>query len=378
MVLELYRTYDRDLTTRVQEELLNLGHKGNFSPNSISVLRKRYFAKDKRGLPQENVEELFSRIASNIAYADFHHTNSEERMRETARQFYEIMLNQEFIPNSPTMMNAGRPMQQLSACFVLPIEDDMGSIFSGIYKTSMVHKSGGGTGFNFSRIRRKNAFVSTTYGKASGPVSFIGAYDEATESVNQGGFRRGANMGIIRIDHPDAIEFIHAKDKADRRNLELLEKFKQKFGEDAPQLRYLETIVVETHQLKNFNISVAITDEFMDAYKKRGFYELKKHDGTPLTRRDIESDLVAEKEELIKKGEVNYRLKDDLVIDANSGEEVGRIEDGIVKINAKTVFEIIARNAWKRGEPGVIFIDEITRHNPTPGLGEIESTNPCG
>lgn len=267
--------------------------------NAIKVLERRYFARDEHGEVIENTEGLFKRVAHAIAMADEGVLSSDE-IKASEEEFYQIMTNLEFLPNSPTLMNAGRPLGQLSACFVLPIEDSMESIFETIKNAALIHKSGGGTGFSFSKIRSTGATVKTTGGVASGPISFMKVYNAATEAVKQGGTRRGANMGILRVDHPDILQFITCKQD----NLEIT----------------------------NFNISVGVTEAFMQAVEKGEDYEL---------------------------------------IDPHTKEVVK-------KLNAEKVFNTIVNNAWNNGEPGIVFLDRINRENTVPGAGEIESTNPCG
>jgi ribonucleoside-diphosphate reductase alpha chain len=278
--------------------------RATLSDNARLVLARRYLKKDEAGEPTEAPETMFWRVARVIAEEDRQHGASDAAIEELARQFYDLMSTGKFEPNSPTLMNAGRPLGQLSACFVLPVDDALSNGESGIYDTlksmALVHQSGGGTGFSFSRLRSTGDTVRSTMGVASGPVSFMKLYDASTEVVKQGGTRRGANMGILRVDHPDIREFITCKD--------------------------------DTSQVTNFNISVAITDAFMDAVRADGSYELKS---------------------------------------PRSGEVVGTE-------NAREIFDMIVHGAWKTGEPGVFFIDRANAYNPVPALGSYEATNPCG
>jgi ribonucleoside-diphosphate reductase alpha chain len=269
------------------------------TPQAITILEKRYLKKDTRGQVVETPEGMFWRVAKNVAEAErfYNHQTPPEELSKT---FFDLMASLEFLPNSPCLMNAGRDLQQLAACFVLPVEDSLDHIFEAVKQTALIHQSGGGTGFSFSRLRPKDDTVRSTGGMASGPVSFMRVFNMATEVIKQGGTRRGANMGVLRVDHPDILEFI--------------------------------TIKKNLKEMENFNLSVGITKTFMEAIATEGEYDLVN----PRTNRSVRH------------------------------------------LRAKEVLEAMVSAAWETGDPGILFLDHINEANPTPELGEMESTNPCG
>ena len=271
----------------------------DISKNALEVLKRRYLAKAEDGTPLETVEQMFRRVSDSVAAADAKYSAGAD-ISGLSDAFFELMTSLKFLPNSPTLMNAGRPLGQLSACFVLPVGDSMVEIFDTVKNAALIHQSGGGTGFSFSRLRQAGATVRSTGGVASGPVSFMKVFNMATEAVKQGGTRRGANMGILRVDHPDIEEFISCK----KNNADIT----------------------------NFNISVGLTEAFMEAVEKNADYD---------------------------------------IIDPRTKAPCG-------KKNARKLFDAIVEAAWSNGEPGIIFLDRLNRDNVVPGQGEIESTNPCG
>lgn len=270
-----------------------------FTQFALRILEKRYLKKDSQGRVIESPEEMFWRVSRNIAEAEkiYDSSASTESLSE---DFFRMIASLDFLPNSPCLMNAGKTLQQLAACFVLPVEDSLESIFETVKYTALIHQSGGGTGFSFSRLRPKDDPVQSTGGMASGPVSFMRVFNMATEVIRQGGTRRGANMGVLRVDHPDILEFVQIKK--------------------------------QPGEMENFNLSVGITKRFMEALQRDEAYDL---------------------------------------INPRTGKIAGRLR-------ARMVFDTIATAAWETGDPGVLFLDWINESNPTPQLGEMESTNPCG
>ena len=306
MVYYIYAIYIRPVRTEAI-----MGFMAVLTPNALRVLEKRYLWRDVDGQVTETAEQLFARVAGAVCQAEKKWSDDSHAVKKIETDFFKAMYAGKFLPNSPTLMNAGKKQGQLSACFVLPVPDSLEGIFETCKNAALIHKTGGGTGFSFSRLRPTNDRVNTTTGVASGPVSFMSVYDAATEAIRQGGTRRGANMGMLRVDHPDIEEFIGAKK--------------------------------DTGKLNNFNISVAVSDRFMEALEDDADYEL---------------------------------------IHPGSGEATGRRK-------ARKIFEEIVSNAHATGEPGVVFIDRINAYDPIiesrdqqgkviTGTESIEATNPCG
>ena len=293
----LYR--ERRSEIRMAKSVLGITDDLKLPLNTMEVLKKRYLLKDDHKNIVETPSELFRRVASHVAQAEKNFKSSlvPEKVEE---KFYHMMRLLEFMPNSPTLMNAGASLGQLSACFVIPVADSIDGIFEALKNMAKIHQTGGGTGFNFSNLRPKGDLVSSTKGEASGPVSFMNIFDQATEVIVQGGKRRGANMGILRCDHPDIVEFIEAK--------------------------------IEKDRFSNFNLSVGVTDRFMKAIADNGEFDL-----------------------------INPRT-----------------QKRVKRVKARSIFDLIVNAAWLTGDPGLIFLDEINRKNPTPQIGPIEATNPCG
>jgi len=277
-----------------------LNKKVDLSENAVRVLERRYLKRDEEGVLLEKPLDMFIRVARNIASAEKKYGKTEQEIIHLEKQFFNIMTDLDFLPNSPTLMNAGKELQQLAACFVLPVGDSMTAIFEALKETALIQKSGGGVGYSFSSIRPKNDVVLSTKGVSSGPISFMTVFNAATDTIKQGGTRRGANMGILRVDHPDILDFITSKENNEK--------------------------------LTNFNISVGVTETFMKAVENDDEYEI-----------------------------VNPRTK-----------------EVVNKYKAREVFNKIVENAWKNGDPGIIFLDRLNKDNPTPDQGQIESTNPCG
>lgn len=293
----LYRENRSEI--RLTKSILGLQDDLKLPINALEVLKKRYLLKNDNRNIIETPSELFRRVASFVSNGEKNfksHFNPEE----VEEHFFNMMKNFEFMPNSPTLMNAGTTIGQLSACFVIPVEDSMDGIFEALKAMAKIHQTGGGTGFNFSHLRPRGDLISSTKGEASGPVSFMTIFDNATKVITQGGRRRGANMGILRCDHPDILEFIEAK--------------------------------LDKDMLSNFNLSVGVTDKFMKSVMNDQSYNLIN----PRTKKKVRT------------------------------------------LKARIVFDSIVHAAWRTGDPGLIFLDEINRKNPTPFIGEIEATNPCG
>ena len=340
----------------------------NIPDESVKVLEKRYLKRDNHGKLIETGEDMLKRVARDISAAEvlydekfkesinpnystqelYNLSEKSEKAKKYNKEFFDVMKNRYFLPNSPTLMNAGRELQQLSACFVLPIGDSMEEIFETQRDMAVVHKSGGGTGFSFSNLRPNGAYISSTSGYSPGPVSFLFTYNESAGQITQGGKRRGANMGVLNASHPDALDWAIAKK--------------------------------QEGVLSNFNLSIAFTDEDIESIKKDDYILMKDPRGKSYGLKNAKSRV---KEILFGKGDVfktAWALSEDekSIISTYSKEIVGKVENGKIYVKAKKLFDMIVQVVWERGEPGVIFLDKINKYNPTPKMGKIESTNPCG
>ncbi|MEN7982365.1 MAG: adenosylcobalamin-dependent ribonucleoside-diphosphate reductase [Nanoarchaeota archaeon] len=354
----------------------NLKDNLDIPKSSVTVLESRYLKKDSFGNILETGEDLMKRVAKDIASAEVLHieefkdkipkdiTTEElyklaeqcDKAKEIEKEFLELMTSGKFLPNSPTLMNAGRKLQQLSACFVLPIKDSIEDIFETQKQMAVVHKSGGGTGFSFNDLRPNGAFIKSTSGYSPGPLSFLFTYNESAGQITQGGKRRGANMGIIRANHPDALCFA---------------KIKQ-----------------QEKVLANFNLSIAFSNEEIELVKNDGYILMKDPRGTNYTTGESVDYTVENAEKRVKeitfgrgeKFETSWMLSEDQtkILDVETKQEIGKVENNKIYIKAKMLFDLIIKGAWEKGEPGIIFIDKMNEGNPTPEIGEIKSTNPCG
>jgi ribonucleoside-diphosphate reductase alpha chain len=324
------------------------------SENALRVLRARYLKKDESGVLTETPRELFGRVAETIAAAELNYGGEAQRAAWSAR-FFDLIVSGRFLPNSPTLMNAGREMGMLSACFVLPVKDSIGEIFDSIKNTALIQKAGGGTGFAFDELRPTGDYIKSSGGTTSGPISFWRAFSEATNAIQQGAFRRGANMGMMYIHHPDILKFLHAKQ--------------------------------DLTQFTNYNISVKLTDEWMDSFLQdpdsahvvrnpRTGRELVIPRDVVIARYDIRSLIPVQRG---TDGELRAVEREGAAASGTAADSTARsLPFGVAVYSKRDIWEIIVRHAHATGEPGVVFIDRINEHNPTPHVGRIEATNPCG
>ncbi len=300
-----------------------------FGENALRVLEARYLIKDETGACVEAPADLFRRVAVAIASAEEHYGASPSDCSEWENRFFRLMVSQKFMPNSPTLMNAGREMGMLSACFVLPVPDSIDGIFDSIKYTALIQKAGGGTGFAFDELRPTGDYISSSGGTTSGPISFWRAFSEATNAIQQGAFRRGANMGMMNIDHPDILKFLHAKQ--------------------------------DLNQFTNYNISVKITDDWMDSFKR-----------APDSLHVVQNPRTKKRYYLPRSLDIwEYDLRS---LPPSDGTDTSQGE----YYTKRDIWDVIINNAWRTGEPGVVFIDRINQTNPTPHIGRMEATNPCG